>query len=278
MNYLTEIKLFNDWLETENIPSNAIVLWYALMFVANRCGWKDEFAVPFSVLENRTKLNKSTIWRMRRILAERGLISVRELGGNQSAMYRINPFERSEASHSATLTATQIIEHDAPVLQPATLTATTPTLNRVVSSEKEKTSKKGKEQERKSCAKKREPTRQNLAQFLSTLESPWYEVMAVWLEYKRTRHESYHTELGAKKCLTLLRNLSGNNAETATAIIDQSMANNWAGLFPLRSGQAQVRSNPPVQGQHPGQIIHPSSNERTRHLLEKFNRKTKVGQ
>ena len=29
MNYLTEIKLFNEWLETEQLPSNAIVLWYA---------------------------------------------------------------------------------------------------------------------------------------------------------------------------------------------------------------------------------------------------------
>ena len=278
MNYLTEIKLFNDWLETENIPSNAIVLWYALMFVANRSGWKNEFAVPFSVLENRTKLNKSTIWRMRRILAEHGLISVRELGGNQSARYRINPFERFAALHNTTLTATQDSEQEVPVLQPATLTANIPTLNRVLSSPKEKTSKKEKGQERKSCAKKREPIRQNLTQFLSTLESPWHEVMAVWLEYKRTRHESYRTELGAKKCLTMLRNLSGNNTEIATAIIDQSIANNWAGLFPLRSGQIQVRSNSTIQGQHPGQIIHPSSDERTRHLLDKFNRKTKVGQ
>lgn len=38
MNYLAEIKLFNEWLETEQLPSNAIVLWYALMFTANRCG------------------------------------------------------------------------------------------------------------------------------------------------------------------------------------------------------------------------------------------------
>ncbi len=27
MNYLTEIKLFNEWLETKQLPSNAIVLW-----------------------------------------------------------------------------------------------------------------------------------------------------------------------------------------------------------------------------------------------------------
>lgn len=61
MNYLAEIRHFYDWLETESLPSNAIVLWHALMFTANRCGWREEFSVPFSVLENRTKLDKSTI-------------------------------------------------------------------------------------------------------------------------------------------------------------------------------------------------------------------------
>ena len=38
MNYLAEIRHFYDWLETESLPSNAIVLWHALMFTANRCG------------------------------------------------------------------------------------------------------------------------------------------------------------------------------------------------------------------------------------------------
>ena len=85
MNYLTEIKLFNEWLETEQLPSNAIVLWYALMFTANRCGWRDEFAVSFSVLQSRTKLDRSTVWRMRKVLTDRGIISVEERGGNRSA-------------------------------------------------------------------------------------------------------------------------------------------------------------------------------------------------
>ena len=69
--------------------------------------------------------------------------------------------------------------------------------------------------------------------FLSSLNSPWRELMAAWLEYKRTRRESYTSELGAKKCLTMLRSLSGNNPAAAAAIIDRSVANNWAGLFPL---------------------------------------------
>ena len=90
--------------------------------------------------------------------------------------------------------------------------------------------------------------------------------MTVWLEYKRTRRESYRSESGARKCLSLLRSLSGEDPTVAAAIIDRSIANNWAGPFPLQPAQ-------PARGQHPGQIIHPATDERTRRLLEKLDRK-----
>lgn len=108
--------------------------------------------------------------------------------------------------------------------------------------------------------------RLNRAQFLSTLDPVWREPMTVWLEYKRIRRESYRSESGARKCLSLLRNLSGGKPTVAAAIIDRSIANNWAGLFPLPPVQ-------PVRGQHPGQIIHPATDERARQLLEKLDRK-----
>lgn len=263
MNYLTEIKLFNEWLETEQLLSNAIVLWYALMFTANRCGWRNEFAVSFSVLQSRTKLDRSTVWRMRKVLVDRGIISVEERGGNRSALYRLHSFERLFASQRTTLTATQSDSNPSEALQGATLSATVHRLNRD-SSEKEKEGSAG--EKRKSCAKKREMPRLNQAQFLLTLDPAWREPMTVWLEYKRIRRESYRSESGARKCLSLLRNLSGGDPTVAAAIIDRSIANNWAGLFPLQPAQ-------PARGQHPGQIIHPATDERTRRLLEKLDRR-----
>ena len=64
----------------------------------------------------------------------------------------------------------------------------------------------------------------------------------------------------------VLRSLSGEDPTVAAAIIDRSIANNWAGLFPLQPVQ-------PARGQHPGQIIHPATDERTRRLLEKLDRR-----
>lgn len=66
--------------------------------------------------------------------------------------------------------------------------------------------------------------------------SPEYkEVFTDWLEYKKQRKEAYKTEKSIQLCYNKLIKLSGNNPDTARQIVDQSMANNWAGLFELKN-------------------------------------------
>lgn len=158
--------------------------------------------------------------------------------------------------------------------QSATPTATVSIQDRFIP-EKEKTSKKEKApcrpEERKGCAEKREPVRQNLSQFLTSLDEAWRAPMSVWLEYKRSRREGYRSEMGARKCLTLLRDLSGDDPAVAAAVIDRSIANNWAGLFPLRPGDTSA----PVQTRNSGDVLHPATEEHARRLLEKFDHRNK---
>lgn len=61
------------------------------------------------------------------------------------------------------------------------------------------------------------------------------EILLDWLEYKRNRKQSYADEKSIKVCYNKLIKLSGNNSETARMIVEQSMANNWAGLFELKN-------------------------------------------
>ena len=60
-------------------------------------------------------------------------------------------------------------------------------------------------------------------------------IMEEWLEYKQKRKESYKTEASVRKCYQNLVKLSDNNAAIAQLIVDQSIANNWAGLFELKN-------------------------------------------
>ncbi|WP_278995316.1 hypothetical protein [Alistipes finegoldii] len=287
MNYMTEIKLFYAWMETNPLSPAAIALWHALMFIANRSGWRPTLYISYSLLELHTGMSRTTLYREREKLQRAGRIAFQSRGGRACCAYRLIPLERSVMSRIETQTGAASSVVRPSETQIATQTVTGNDVVRPVvfqhetlykpdsdyDSGKEKTSKKEKAaakcKERKNCVKKRETARLNQVRFLSALDVPWQEVMAVWLEYKRTRRESYRSELGATKCLTLLRNLSGNSTDVAAAIIDQSIANNWAGLFPLRT--ESVSSS--FGGQHPGQIIQPSSDERTRSLLEKFGRK-----
>ena len=64
-------------------------------------------------------------------------------------------------------------------------------------------------------------------------EKEWDEVLQPWLEYKKDRKQAYKGERALKALRTKLKNLSGGNVEIARLIIEQSMANNWAGLFKL---------------------------------------------
>jgi len=60
------------------------------------------------------------------------------------------------------------------------------------------------------------------------------DVVDTWLAYKKEKAQSYKPT-GFKTFYKKLCELSGNNPQDAMAIIEQSMQNNYAGIFPLRN-------------------------------------------
>ena len=90
MNYLAEIKAFYDRLELNPLPSPAIALWHALMSIANKTGWQQEFTVAVSILVLKSGLNAQAIKRATNRLEQDGFITWRSRGGNQSAIYHMN--------------------------------------------------------------------------------------------------------------------------------------------------------------------------------------------
>ena len=90
MNYLSEVQAFENWKRFNSaINKSDICLWYTLMNIAYRFNW-EEFTVPISTLMVESKLNQSAIYRARDKLSQMCLISFKEQGGNQSAIYKMN--------------------------------------------------------------------------------------------------------------------------------------------------------------------------------------------
>lgn len=260
MNYLTEIKLFHLWLETHELTPAAILLWYGLMYLANKSGWEEELALPMRRIEGVTYMSEMRIYRARKQLCDAGILVVEERGSNRASVYTLLSFEDGSAPHNVTHNDT----HN--VTQNDTHNDTHfDTQNEGIYKHKHKHVSKEKDTEKEK--------KKTLESWIVTIDSPWRELIRIWFEYKKARNESYKSEMSAKAFLTKLRNLSGDNPHTAQAIIEQSMASNWAGIFELKNIRPAGAARTPATGQRIGQIIQPQSDAQRQALLDKFNKK-----
>lgn len=69
---------------------------------------------------------------------------------------------------------------------------------------------------------------------LDFVDHKYRQALTTWLSYKKERKQTY-TQRGAELCYELLLKLSKNNPDTAMAIVQQSIANNYSGLFALKN-------------------------------------------
>ena len=67
------------------------------------------------------------------------------------------------------------------------------------------------------------------------------EAVQRWLEYKAARRETYKTQTSLEAFYKKLVKLSEGDPQTAEAIIEESMANNWQGIFALRGETKPVQ-------------------------------------
>ena len=105
--YIDEINAFHSWLQINELPASAIVLWYSLMHFCNKTGWKKRFNIPISKLQADTNLKKATLNRARNALEDSGLIKVIHRKGRQSALYILHPVTSLVVSQYETQSETQ---------------------------------------------------------------------------------------------------------------------------------------------------------------------------
>lgn len=88
-NYIIEINMFYDWLETNQIPKSSIALWHALMHIANKTRWEKVFTVAMSTIESKTGFKRSELFEARNRLEQKGRIKWNQRSGNLCAEYQI---------------------------------------------------------------------------------------------------------------------------------------------------------------------------------------------
>ena len=83
MDYIKQHKAFYSRLEYTSMSAGAIALWNALLYLANRTGWVEYFAVANKVLEAKSSLESSSFKRARNELVQKKFL-IYEKGKNQS--------------------------------------------------------------------------------------------------------------------------------------------------------------------------------------------------
>lgn len=84
---------------------------------------------------------------------------------------------------------------------------------------------------------------------LSFVPADFLPIIERWVKYKQERKQAY-TQSGIEACYHKLLELSNTNPNIAMAVVEQSIANNWAGLFELKNGTGTQLSI--SQNQSPG--------------------------
>ena len=80
------------------------------------------------------------------------------------------------------------------------------------------------------------------------LQTAWDE----WLQYRKERKLPKYTRIGISKTWTHLMNIANQSEQVAIEIINQSIAQNWAGLFPLKNGTTTHKQRNRAQEQFNG--------------------------
>jgi hypothetical protein len=77
-----------------------------------------------------------------------------------------------------------------------------------------------------------------------TIYPQFEDSLKKWIDYKKSRKESYKNQQSIDALAKRLYTLSGGDKSIAEEIINQSMANNWAGIFQLNDNKRSNNAKP----------------------------------
>lgn len=98
MNYLKEIVAFNEYKLINPMSAGQISLWYALIGISNKSGWKKWFSISNRVLELSAGLSRSGVAKAREALKSIGLIDYK-FNGMNATEYKLKSLVKFDDSN-----------------------------------------------------------------------------------------------------------------------------------------------------------------------------------
>ena len=91
----------------------------------------------------------------------------------------------------------------------------------------------------------KKPTKKTQFDFFEEIDIPaeYRETFYVWLKFRSELKKPFKTKRGVEGCYKELLKLSGDSPELARKIVEQSIANEWQGLFELKQNNNSNEKN-----------------------------------
>ncbi|MCM1216559.1 MAG: hypothetical protein NC209_04130 [Alistipes sp.] len=232
---------FADLLRRTRFEANTSTILVGVQSVEIRRG---EVAISLRFLSQQWQWSKNKVDKFLKYLEKQGMIEKRTAKGTAQTVIKLCNFDKynpilqksgqkkgHERDSKGTILNKDNTGNNNPLISPLQGGNDRPSVSRnsdMNLERKEKVARKRKELD------------------LSFVEPTFQPIMADWLAYKSERGQTYRQK-GVEGCYSHLKTLSGNNLDVARRIVEQSIANNYSGLFPLKTTNnvRSARNQPP---------------------------------
>ncbi len=216
-------------------------LFYELVAICNGEDWRDVFDCSNIELCFALNVNEKTLIKARESLINAGLVYYKS-GKNKrviSSYSFVKEFKTTTVNFTANRTANDTVNQTAndSVDKGANDTGDSTDYNKL----------------------KQKPNKNILSKVshgdFDFISSDFLETFILWLEYKKDRRENYKSEKSLKACYSKLVKLSKDNPAIASQIINEAIANNWAGFFELKNNKNEYGNKKQTDSTDSGDTI-----------------------
>ena len=197
-------------------------LFFKLLEINNKLGWKNDFKYPNARLEGDLGTRPKNLIQARQRLIDFGVISYKKGTTRDAGIYRILSNERVTKDSNKDNNKGNNKGNNTEVIR-ETIKGT---LNR---QDKDKTIKSTTNVVPKKSGRP-------IFSLDFIFDENFKKLFEEWLDYKRrVKHNSYKDQKQIELAYSKMYELCGGDIEMCRAIIEQSIANNWQGLFELKT-------------------------------------------
>ncbi len=208
MQYISQINAFWNWRRLNEISHAQVDLYFTILNCGNSCGWKTEFNIPNSTIIGMCQISASELAKHRNALIQKGLIRYRKGNKKNAGSYSITPLYDSnldinlDINPDINLDINPDINHE--------------NIPRVKTKSKTKN----------------KPPISPLDVFAKVEDEQLRGALCDFEKMRKTMKKPM-TERAKELLLAKLRDMTENKDEQI-AILNQSIMNNWQGVFALK--------------------------------------------